>query len=77
MKFVMSFLLAKWRSWSPPSRGAWIEIVYDTEQMARLIESPPSRGAWIEILTQPCPMLPGLSPPSRGAWIEMPITFPP
>ena len=33
---------------SPPSRGAWIEIILP-ESMVRVAESPPSRGAWIEI----------------------------
>ena len=66
MKFVMSFLLAKWRSWSPPSRGAWIEIVYDTEQMARLIESPPSRGAWIEMTARRALRRPAVVAPLAG-----------
>ena len=34
--------------WSPPSRGAWIEMGKDCE-VERWKESPPSRGAWIEI----------------------------
>ena len=33
---------------SPPSRGAWIEIVIGWAYYA-LPMSPPSRGAWIEI----------------------------
>ena len=56
---------------SPPSRGAWIEIL---NQIVGFLfhTSPPSRGAWIEI-----DYLLGYwtfharSPPSRGAWIEM------
>ena len=33
---------------SPPSRGAWIEILQKSN-CASLVRSPPSRGAWIEI----------------------------
>ena len=33
---------------SPPSRGAWIEIVPMTST-GYVRRSPPSRGAWIEI----------------------------
>ena len=33
---------------SPPSRGAWIEILLTYHAM-RGSMSPPSRGAWIEI----------------------------
>ena len=33
---------------SPPSRGAWIEIVIFGKALIMLV-SPPSRGAWIEI----------------------------
>ena len=33
---------------SPPTRGAWIEIVVATIN-ASLTKSPPTRGAWIEI----------------------------
>ena len=55
---------------SPPSRGAWIEMVNDVLRAAGL-PSPPSRGAWIEIpfLRAPKGEIP--SPPSRGAWIEI------
>ena len=34
--------------WSPPSRGAWIEIVIFQTNHTNM-PSPPSRGAWIEI----------------------------
>ena len=34
---------------SPPSRGAWIEIMVASRSTLRSA-SPPSRGAWIEIL---------------------------
>ena len=34
---------------SPPSRGAWIEIMLD-EGKEEAVQSPPSRGAWIEML---------------------------
>ena len=33
---------------SPPSRGAWIEIIVFLVCIL-LVVSPPSRGAWIEI----------------------------
>ena len=37
-------------SWqSPPSRGAWIEILMVNEWTDQNVMSPPSRGAWIEI----------------------------
>ena len=56
---------------SPPSRGAWIEILLSRWTRTLEIPSPPSRGAWIEIAP-----LWGIweilrSPPSRGAWIEI------
>ena len=61
-------------AWSPPSRGAWIEIFpMMRAQIDR--ESPPSRGAWIEIASLANPPSPTVaSPPSRGAWIEMSLT---
>ena len=34
---------------SPPSRGAWIEIMFAYFFQRRVL-SPPSRGAWIEML---------------------------
>ena len=34
---------------SPPSRGAWIEMLRDFRDAAAVDGSPPSRGAWIEI----------------------------
>ena len=34
---------------SPPSRAAWIEIMY-TRRGSFLTASPPSRAAWIEII---------------------------
>ena len=35
---------------SPPSRGAWIEIVIVSGVEWMQSMSPPSRGAWIEII---------------------------
>ena len=58
---------------SPPSRGAWIEILYLGEAKAGYRRSPPSRGAWIEMNSRSRGLLLKSSPPSRGAWIEMPI----
>ena len=34
---------------SPPSRGAWIEMVGGSVDAGSYKQSPPSRGAWIEI----------------------------
>ena len=34
---------------SPPSRGAWIEIIRHRRNRESRGKSPPSRGAWIEI----------------------------
>ena len=34
---------------SPPSRGAWIEMISTSNTASALAWSPPSRGAWIEI----------------------------
>ena len=55
---------------SPPSRGAWIEIVFQLAK-ASTEQSPPSRGAWIEIRCHRDGPLDHQSPPSRGAWIEI------
>ena len=57
---------------SPPSRGAWIEILGPVTIIFTFPLSPPSRGAWIEIgwITGTVSGL-GESPPSRGAWIEI------
>ena len=46
---------------SPPSRGAWIEIVFGDYHQRTQTTSPPSRGAWIEI----CPYAAGLFSPPR------------
>ena len=35
--------------WSPPSRGAWIEMLGRSFSSRRMLWSPPSRGAWIEM----------------------------
>ena len=56
---------------SPPSRGAWIEIVSSRRARTPSRASPPSRGAWIEIQTEKDLRENTRSPPSRGAWIEM------
>ena len=40
--------------WSPPSRGAWIEIIVLPPSLYPLLPSPPSRGAWIEITYSVC-----------------------
>ena len=56
---------------SPPSRGAWIEIVQSTSPTYLTLSSPPSRGAWIEIVVYQLLKEAFRSPPSRGAWIEM------
>ena len=57
-------------------RGAWIEMVGDSENVPQDGRSLPVRGAWIEILL-PEPGKPGrrLSLPVRGAWIEITIAM--
>ena len=42
-------LLAKAVAGSPPTRGAWIEIVTCLAYGNGYFASPPTRGAWIEI----------------------------
>ncbi len=44
-----AFALLSLFVWSPPSRGAWIEI-NRLLPLFWVMWSPPSRGAWIEIL---------------------------
>ena len=39
---------------SPPSRGAWIEIILLCGTGYAAVWSPPSRGAWIEIIRLTC-----------------------
>ena len=71
MKFTANEI-NKTPAWSPPSRGAWIEILFPPAGRC-VRQSPPSRGAWIEML-KVLPCVPALgSPPSRGAWIEIPL----
>ena len=55
---------------SPPTRGAWIEMIRVLEA-AEVCVSPPTRGAWIEIPSALVTSGAGRSPPTRGAWIEM------
>ena len=55
---------------SPPSRGAWIEILVNALSHHGP-QSPPSRGAWIEIAVAGIKSHALPSPPSRGAWIEI------
>ena len=55
---------------SPPSRGAWIEIMLD-EGKEEAVQSPPSRGAWIEIASPlQVSLVVTLSPPSRGRGLK-------
>ena len=62
---------------SPPSRGAWIEMLIFASTATVGVKSPPSRGAWIEILSYSWNIFAVRpSPPSRGAWIEMPRRTP-
>ena len=56
---------------SPPSRGAWIEMLIVAGLMISAGVSPPSRGAWIEIRNSRFFVSLKKSPPSRGAWIEI------
>ena len=48
MKFLPFLRLSLWLFRSPPSRGAWIEMVR-LLLLLSVMSSPPSRGAWIEI----------------------------
>ena len=51
---------------SPPSRGAWIEIIRAPVTTCTYRPSPPSRGAWIEISPSTRVTVRVSSPPSRG-----------
>ena len=42
------FLVPEYAELSPPSRGAWIEILW-LGCPGNILQSPPSRGAWIEM----------------------------
>ena len=57
---------------SPPSRGAWIEIVRHLILIKNYVSRPPrgGRGLKLMVLLVLCHLL-VLSPPSRGAWIEI------
>ena len=45
---MLDYIEEKSDEWSPPSRGAWIEIT-GIPLLRIAVTSPPSRGAWIEI----------------------------
>ena len=69
MKYFPALEYVHFRA-SPPSRGAWIEIVdFGVDDVRHW--SPPSRGAWIEMAIPELVLSLPKSPPSRGAWIEM------
>ena len=51
---------------SPPSRGAWIEMLIVAGLMISAGVSPPSRGAWIEIMRHRCPVRGGHVAPLAG-----------
>ncbi len=62
---------AKLKIWSPPARGAWIEMPPVSRMFCQKV-SPPARGAWIEIDEVEGEEYYGYeSPPARGAWIEI------
>ena len=61
---------------SPPSRAAWIEIIYKMELAMEDGKSPPSRAAWIEMPKASAKAEATVSPPSRAAWIEMIMVAP-
>ena len=61
---------------SPPSRGAWIEMIIAHHPARYAPPSPPSRGAWIEMAICDSTGNSQLSPPSRGAWIEIDLQRP-
>ena len=59
-------------STSPPSWGAWIEMIKCIMSVPSILKSPPSWGAWIEIWGGADALNPARrSPPSWGAWIEI------
>ena len=66
MKFIersVYFCLAT----SPPSRGAWIEILASPLRPVPSLTSPPSRGAWIEMrIFMSSAGLPGVAPLAGG-----------
>ena len=56
---------------SHPVRGAWIEILMESNEL-RALESHPVRGAWIEISNEATWLNLSISShPVRGAWIEI------
>ena len=57
---------------SLPTRGAWIEIFYQSKSREARRTSLPTRGAWIEIFSQSKSReARRTSLPTRGAWIEI------
>ena len=75
MKLIW-MLLPRFPALSPPSRGAWIEIMV-VRYLVALRASPPSRGAWIEIrsfspnISSPC-----CRPPRGGRGLKYIIFLP-
>ena len=69
MKFVWENVVGAF-SRSPPSRGAWIEILWAAVRSEQM-PSPPSRGAWIEIARPGCGRLfPRRRPPRGGRGLK-------
>ena len=58
-------------SWSPPSRGAWIEIPTSCRNTPAQSGRPPRGGRGLKFPASYYNLSPQLSPPSRGAWIEI------
>ena len=52
---------------SPPSRGAWIEIMVLPPSVDREFASPPARGGWVVIAKVPIGVgVPGVAPLAGG-----------
>ena len=60
---------------SPPSRGAWIEIVIVSGVEWMQSSRPPRGGRGLKLHTLSTARPPTASPPSRGAWIEIRICY--
>ena len=56
---------------SPPSRGAWIEILCHKCVTHGLFRRPPRGGRGLKSYTRMVGIDTLKSPPSRGAWIEI------
>ena len=60
---------------SPPSRGAWIEIVIVSGVEWMQSSRPPRGGRGLKLYPRVSTEEQAKSPPSRGAWIEIMEVF--